>query len=91
MSIHGTNSKYQMGCRCDDCKAGHREYERSRRRLDGVPPPGNPVAHAGVLYPTQSAAAAAFGVNERTIRTHLDRHGDLSRVKAKAQHHGAQV
>lgn len=86
MSRHGTNSKYQMGCRCDDCRAAHRAYEAQRSRKAGVPPPGNPVVHDGIRYPSQSAAAKALGVNESTIRTHLDRYGDLSRVKAK---HGA--
>ena len=84
MSLHGTNSKYQMGCRCADCKAAHSDYERERRRINGALPVGNPVSHEGVLYPSQSAAAAAFGVNERTIRTHLDRYGDLSRIRRRA-------
>ena len=88
MSACGTNSRYSMGCRCDGCKAAHSAYERDRRRRNGVPPPGNPVVHAGTYYPTQTAAANVLGVSERTIRTHLDKYGDLSRVKARAQHHG---
>lgn len=32
--IHGTHSGYSKGCRCDECRAAHRVYERnaSRRR-----------------------------------------------------------
>jgi hypothetical protein len=29
---HGTRHRYVDGCRCDDCKAGNREYERDRRQ-----------------------------------------------------------
>lgn len=25
---HGTNSRYTAGCRCDECRAGHAEYQR---------------------------------------------------------------
>lgn len=32
MSSHGTHSKYSRGCRCDECKAGHREYTANRRK-----------------------------------------------------------
>lgn len=28
---HGTRSKYTAGCRCDDCRAAHRDYEHERR------------------------------------------------------------
>lgn len=32
--IHGTHNAYSKGCRCDECRAAHRVYERnaSRRR-----------------------------------------------------------
>lgn len=31
--MHGTNSEYiHKKCRCDKCKAAHREYENERRR-----------------------------------------------------------
>jgi len=38
MTIHGTNSKYHAGCRCDECKAAHRIYEKDRRlrRAKGI-------------------------------------------------------
>jgi hypothetical protein len=28
---HGTNSKYQLGCRCDRCRTAHRVESRNRR------------------------------------------------------------
>lgn len=35
---HGTRSKYQAGCRCDDCRRANRE---SQRRLKGRQPPSH--------------------------------------------------
>jgi len=32
MANHGTYSGYTQGCRCDECKAGAREYNRERRK-----------------------------------------------------------
>lgn len=29
--LHGTNSGYQYGCRCDKCVQHHREYEKKRK------------------------------------------------------------
>jgi hypothetical protein len=37
---HGTNASYARGCRCDDCKAAARAYQRdyvARRKAEGVP------------------------------------------------------
>lgn len=31
IAIHGTNSKYSMGCRCDDCKNAKSTYDRGKR------------------------------------------------------------
>lgn len=30
MSEHGTRSRYNSGCRCDECRRANREYERRR-------------------------------------------------------------
>ena len=90
MNPHGT-SRYKHGCRCDNCRAANTAASRAYRRRLGVMPMGNPVEHDGTIYPSQKAAAAALGVTDVTIRAHLNRYGDLSRVKARAQHHGAQV
>lgn len=37
MSEHGTRSRYNGGCRCDECRRANREYEaaRMRRKLYG--------------------------------------------------------
>ena len=37
MSEHGTRSRYNGGCRCDECRRANREYEaaRTRRKLYG--------------------------------------------------------
>ena len=37
MSEHGTRSRYNAGCRCDECRRANREYEagRMRRKLYG--------------------------------------------------------
>lgn len=88
MISHG-KSRYKHGCRCDTCRAANTAYSRAYRRRMGMMPRGNPTEHNGTIYPTQNAAAAALGVTDVTIRYHLNRYGDLSRVKAKAQHHGA--
>ena len=39
MKRHGTISSYNMGCRCDDCHRGRREYAREykRRKAAGEP------------------------------------------------------
>ncbi len=29
-ATHGTASRYNMGCRCDSCRAGARDYKRNR-------------------------------------------------------------
>lgn len=29
---HGTRRRYHLGCHCDDCRRGNREYERERKR-----------------------------------------------------------
>lgn len=35
---HGTRQRYLLGCKCDLCRAGNVEYERSRKaRHGGVP------------------------------------------------------
>lgn len=31
-SKHGTHTRYSKGCRCEACRAGHRAYERQRKR-----------------------------------------------------------
>lgn len=31
-SIHGTNSRYHAGCRCDECRAAHAAYVKECRR-----------------------------------------------------------
>lgn len=33
MSEHGTRSRYNSGCRCDDCRRANREYERRRTMM----------------------------------------------------------
>ncbi len=37
---HGTRSRYNTGCRCDDCKQASREYDKRRRlaKMAGVKP-----------------------------------------------------
>jgi len=32
MSPHGTHARYSKGCRCEDCRIGHRLYEREAAR-----------------------------------------------------------
>jgi len=33
LAVHGTYSRYTRGkCRCDACKAAHRDYQRAYRR-----------------------------------------------------------
>jgi hypothetical protein len=36
VSRHGTNSKYSMGCRCEDCTEAHRLYRREQNYRAGV-------------------------------------------------------
>lgn len=33
MSEHGTRSRYNSGCRCDECRRANREYERRRTMM----------------------------------------------------------
>jgi len=37
--VHGKDTTYQKGCRCDKCTLAHREYHRNyKRRKAGLPP-----------------------------------------------------
>jgi hypothetical protein len=33
---HGTESKYSMGCRCQECKSGHAAYAKKLYRIKRV-------------------------------------------------------
>lgn len=77
---HGTTNGYSKGCRCEACRIARRAYVRSWRRSKGIMPQGNPVEVNGIVYPSQSAAAAALGVTERVISYHLGKHPDFSRI-----------
>ena len=45
MRVHGTNSMYHDGCRCESCKVAHKIYEndRYRRRAKGINTRKKPV------------------------------------------------
>jgi len=52
---HGTRTRYNTGCRCDDCKQAARDYEKARRQAI------NARKHAPAkltALPTASAPAA---------------------------------
>lgn len=70
-ATHGTRHRYVNGCRCDDCKAANREYERDRRarRASGEVPrctavvslPAQPVLEASVPGRVEAAVALEVG------------------------------
>lgn len=47
---HGTRSKYQTGCRCDECREANRLYIEAGRRAAGVQPqPRGPQTDHGTV------------------------------------------
>ncbi|WP_295045148.1 hypothetical protein [uncultured Paracoccus sp.] len=78
--LHGTTSEYTRGCRCDQCKAAKRAYNRAYWESLGRPPLGSPCTDGKTNFPSQTAAAAHFGVAPSLISYHLDKHGNLSRL-----------
>ncbi len=77
---HGIRSTYVHSCRCDQCRAASREYSRAWRRRHGIMPPGNPVMDGGVVYPSQTAFAAAKGISQRAVSYHLTKHAHFDGV-----------
>lgn len=84
MTRHGTNSKYSQGCRCDECRTARRVYSQKLRERDGIRPKGDPVEHNGTVYASQSDMARQTGVSRKTIYLHLERYGDLSKLRVRA-------
>ena len=79
-TFHGSTSGYAKGCRCPECRHARTTASRQWRRANVIMPRGNPVAANGDVYPSENAAARVLGIHGETVRYHLDRHGDLSRV-----------
>ena len=78
---HGSTYGYWKGCRCTECRYANTAARRQWRRANGVIPVcGNPVAANGNVYQSENAAGRALGISGETVRGHLNRHGDLSRV-----------
>lgn len=72
---HGRRSSYQRGCRCDECRQAHTEYQREyqqRRRGKGSPPPTASAdprdRHAADLADLLSAIEADFSREDAATR-----------------------
>ena len=48
--LHGTRSKYQRGCRCDLCRAAHRDAARAYARKRGVEPRSERLARIAAKH-----------------------------------------
>lgn len=69
MSDHGTHASYVRGCHCDECKQGHREYQRLydlRRRWPEVYGPSSPYIDAAEVREHLNALSRS-GVGRRRI------------------------
>jgi hypothetical protein len=55
---HGTNSRYAQGCRCDDCRHGHKLQAREYAQRKAAGQVGNPanVTHVAHLPPSSNGA-----------------------------------
>ena len=57
---HGTESSYQAGCRCDDCRAAHSRYNVEMRRAKRKRPPGREFGTAREQVERMMAASAVI-------------------------------
>ena len=53
-AAHGTRTRYNTGCRCDDCKQASRDYDKKRRLARAA---GNVKPSSVTVLPTAAAGS----------------------------------